>query len=56
MSRAPLAIIADAPAIRIPAGTSTLAGFGAWALSDEFPKRGRVSFINWQYTLQAERA
>jgi Uma2 family endonuclease len=36
----------DDPAIRIPARAATLAGFRAWALSDEFPERGRFSFIN----------
>ena len=36
----------DDPAIRIPARAATLAGCRAWALSDEFPKRGRFSFIN----------
>ena len=36
----------DDPAIRIPARAATRAGFRAWALSDEFPERGRFSFIN----------
>ena len=36
----------DDPAIRIPTRAATLAGFRAWALSDEFPERGRLSFIN----------
>lgn len=29
----------------IPAAALTLAGFRAWAVSDEFPQRGRISFL-----------
>ena len=32
--------------MRIPAAAATLGGFRAWALSDEYPERGRFSFIN----------
>ena len=28
--------------IRVPAGASTLSGFREWAISDEFPRRGRI--------------
>jgi Uma2 family endonuclease len=31
--------------IRVPASATTLEGFRAWALSDEFPQRGRISFL-----------
>jgi len=33
------------PAIRVPAGATTLAGFREWILSDEFPEHWRVSYI-----------
>lgn len=32
--------------IVIPPGAHTLAGFRAWAKSDDFPERGRISFID----------
>jgi Uma2 family endonuclease len=32
--------------VRIPGEASTLAGFRAWAQSDDFPERGVVSFLN----------
>jgi Uma2 family endonuclease len=32
-------------AIRIPATATTLAGFRAWVMSDEFPEYGRISYI-----------
>jgi Uma2 family endonuclease len=32
--------------VSIPASAYTLAGFRAWARSDDFPERGRISFIN----------
>jgi Uma2 family endonuclease len=32
--------------VYIPASAHTLAGFRAWATSDEFPERGRFSFID----------
>lgn len=45
------AIVLDGPSpnrrkLRIPARACTLDGFNAWAESDQFPKRGRFSFIN----------
>jgi Uma2 family endonuclease len=33
-------------AIAVPESARTLAGFRAWAVSDEFPDRGRISFID----------
>jgi Uma2 family endonuclease len=30
----------------IPASAYTLSGFRAWAKSDDFPERGRISFVN----------
>ncbi|HXT60629.1 MAG TPA: Uma2 family endonuclease, partial [Pirellulales bacterium] len=33
------------PAVCIPAGAATFNGFRAWAKSGDFPRRGRVSFI-----------
>ena len=38
-------VLPDHQKIRIPAGAFTLDGFREWALSDKFPKRGRISFI-----------
>ena len=32
--------------VRIPAGALDLPGFRRWVHSDEFPERGKVSFIN----------
>jgi Uma2 family endonuclease len=37
--------LAVSPAVRIPATASTLAGFREWAVSPEFPREGRISFI-----------
>jgi Uma2 family endonuclease len=36
----------EMPSISIPADAHTLAGFRRWAMSDEFPERGRISFLN----------
>jgi Uma2 family endonuclease len=33
------------PAIHIPAGATTLAGFRAWVLADDFPEHWHVSYI-----------
>jgi Uma2 family endonuclease len=33
------------PKIIVPPSAHTLAGFRAWAVSDDFPERGRISFI-----------
>lgn len=36
----------DRPTLRIPPGAGTLAGFRAWATSDDFPREGyRISYI-----------
>jgi hypothetical protein len=32
--------------IRVPADAHTLAGFRRWALSDVFPDRGRIAFLD----------
>lgn len=32
--------------VSIPVNAATLDGFRAWAISDDFPQRGRISFIN----------
>jgi Uma2 family endonuclease len=32
--------------VRVPDKALTLTGFRAWAASEEFPRRGRISFIN----------
>ncbi|MBA3314483.1 MAG: Uma2 family endonuclease [Planctomycetaceae bacterium] len=37
--------VAETGAIRIPASARSLDGFVAWALSDEFPRQGRISFL-----------
>src|SRR5262245_25886383 len=37
---------APSDAIHIPRDAYTLDGFRRWAMSDEFPKRGRISFID----------
>jgi Uma2 family endonuclease len=36
----------DMPVVRIPASATTLEGFREWAKSDEFPQRGRISFLD----------
>ncbi len=41
-----LGIILDQPPICLPASAATLAGFRAWATSDDTPEKGRVSYIN----------
>ncbi len=35
----------DVPVIRVPMEATTLAGFRAWACSEDFPQRGRISFL-----------
>lgn len=32
--------------VSIPASATTLAGFRQWALSDDFPERGKITFVN----------
>jgi Uma2 family endonuclease len=39
------AIVVEEQGLRIPASALTLDGFRAWAKSDDFPERGRISFI-----------
>jgi len=34
------------PPVYVPAAASTLAGFRAWAASDNFPDQGRVTYID----------
>lgn len=36
--------IADLP-ISVPANATSLAGFRQWALSDDFPERGKITFV-----------
>jgi Uma2 family endonuclease len=49
----PAAVVADAwPAICIPRSAVTLAGFRAWANSDQFPERGRISFIDREILIE----
>jgi Uma2 family endonuclease len=38
--------VGDPLSFLIPANATTLEGFRAWALSPEFPQRGRVSFLD----------
>jgi Uma2 family endonuclease len=40
------AIVIEEHGLRIPASALTLSGFRAWAKSDDFPERGRISFID----------
>jgi len=35
----------SAPPVSIPASATTLAGFRKWALSDDFPERGKITFV-----------
>ncbi len=37
--------VADFPAIFVPASANTLAGFRQWALSDDFPDRGKIAYV-----------
>jgi Uma2 family endonuclease len=39
------AIVVEEQGLRIPASALTLDGFRAWAKSDAFPERGRISFV-----------
>jgi Uma2 family endonuclease len=39
------AVVLEDHGLRIPASALTLDGFRAWAKSDDFPERGRISFI-----------
>ena len=39
------AIVLEDHGLRIPASALTLEGFRAWAKSDDFPERGRISFV-----------
>src|SRR5690242_12679775 len=39
------AIVLEEHGLQIPASALTLGGFRAWAKSDDFPERGRISFI-----------
>ncbi len=34
-----------APPVSIPASAATLAGFRRWALSDDFPEHGKITFV-----------
>jgi Uma2 family endonuclease len=47
LSSAPITLFAlgDSQAISIPSAARSLRGFRNWALSEEFPQRGRYSFI-----------
>lgn len=38
-------VLADQDVV-IPASAHTLAGFRAWAISEDFPERGRISFLD----------
>jgi Uma2 family endonuclease len=40
------AIVLEDYGLRIPASALTLDGFRAWAKSDDFPERGRISFVH----------
>jgi Uma2 family endonuclease len=42
----PIEIPTSGLTIEVPASAATLNGFRAWATSDRFPDRGRISFIN----------
>ncbi|MDZ4657441.1 MAG: Uma2 family endonuclease [Bythopirellula sp.] len=35
----------DRPAIIVPAAAATLDGFREWAISDDFPERGKITFV-----------
>src|SRR5437879_2524962 len=39
-------IHADSCEIVVPPSAQTLEGFRAWAVSDDFPERGRISFLD----------
>jgi Uma2 family endonuclease len=41
----------DGQTVRIPPAAYTFAGFRAWAHSDAFPGRGRISFINQEIVI-----
>jgi Uma2 family endonuclease len=41
----------DIPSISIPADAHTLEGFCRWVTSEDFPERGRVSFLNGEIDL-----
>ena len=39
-------LMKNIPPVYVPAAASTLAGFRAWAASDQFPDQGRVTYID----------
>jgi len=41
----------DIPPVRVPASALTHSGFRAWATSDDFPEKLRVSFINHEVVI-----
>jgi Uma2 family endonuclease len=41
----PCAVVLEDQGLSIPASALTLSGFRAWAKSDDFPERGRISFV-----------
>jgi Uma2 family endonuclease len=43
---APWIVVASEPEVCLPPEARTLAGFRAWATSDAFPSRGRISFLD----------
>src|SRR5262249_3089807 len=44
-------ILLPTTAIHVPASATTLAGFRAWAKSDEVPEHARVTFLDQQVLL-----
>ena len=42
----PPPVLLDDEIIRVPASANTLDGFREWAVSDGFPRRGRISYID----------
>src|SRR5262245_44536136 len=41
-----ITLTAEGRELRVPASALTLGGFRAWAVSDDFPTRGQLAFID----------
>lgn len=51
MATASATIILDESEVQIPATAFTLEGFRAWAHSDEFPERGKISYVQGEVSV-----
>lgn len=45
-------MVYDDPSVAVPAQAATLEGFRAWAVSEDFPRRGRVCWIDGEMLIE----